>query len=280
MQLIKSARKLTERLRNLRPSGKRIGFVPTMGYLHEGHFSLVRRAQRENDVVVVSIFVNPTQFGPREDFKRYPKNLSRDKKLLKSEHVDYLFVPSRSSIYPKGFKNFISPGPLARHLCGPKRSGHFRGVATVVNRLFEMVKPRAAYFGEKDYQQARIIEEMVRKLHLPIKIKLCAIVREADGLAMSSRNRYLSRRERISARAIYQSLLLAKRLIRAGERNTGKIKRAIRDVIVNHVSRIDYIEVVDPVKLVPLKQIKSRTLVAIACYIGATRLIDNLLIKI
>ena len=280
MQLIKSARKLTERLRNLRPSGKRIGFVPTMGYLHEGHFSLVRRAQRENDVVVVSIFVNPTQFGPREDFKRYPKNLSRDKKLLKSEHVDYLFIPSRSSIYPKGFKNFISPGPLARHLCGPKRPGHFRGVATVVNRLFEMVKPRAAYFGEKDYQQARIIEEMVRKLHLPIKIKPCPIVREADGLAMSSRNRYLSRRERISARAIYQSLLLAKRLICGGEHDPGKVKRAVRSVLANHVNKIDYIEVVDPVKLVPLKQIKSRTLVAIACYIGATRLIDNLLIKI
>jgi len=248
MQLIKSTRELTGRLRSLRQSGKRIGFVPTMGCLHEGHLSLVSRARRENDIVVVSIFVNPTQFGPQEDFKRYPRNLKRDKQLLKAEGADYLFVPSCSSIYPKGFRNFINPGPLARYLCGPKRPGHFRGVATVVNRLFEIVKPHAAYFGEKDYQQVRIVEEMVRKLRLRVKIKTCPIIREADGLAMSSRNRYLSKRERISACAIYRSLLEVKHLIHAGERDAGKIKRAVRDLLASHVSKIDYVEVVDPRK--------------------------------
>lgn len=280
MQLIKSARKLTERLKSLRQSRKRIGFVPTMGCLHEGHLSLVRRARCENDIVVVSIFVNPTQFGPREDFKRYPRNLKRDKQLLKAEGADYLFVPSRSSIYPKGFRNFINPGPLARYLCGPKRPGHFRGVTTVVNRLFEIVKPHVAYFGEKDYQQARIIETMVHKLRLPVKIRTCPTVRESDGLAMSSRNRYLSKRERISARALYQSLLEARRVVRTGERKVGKIKRTVRDILTNHVSKIDYVEVVDLVKLVPLRRVRARTLVAVACYVGNTRLIDNLLVKI
>ncbi len=280
MQLIKSARELTEYLSQARRSGKRIGFVPTMGYLHEGHLSLVRCARRKNDIVVVSIFVNPTQFGPREDFRHYPRNLSRDKKLLKSGRVDYLFVPSRSSIYPKGFKNFINSGPLARYLCGPKRPGHFRGVTTVVNRLFEIVKPHVAYFGEKDFQQARVIEETVRRLRLPVKIKTCPIVREADGLAMSSRNRYLSKRERISARSLYQSLLLAKQLIRSGERDTNRIKKAVRSVLTNHASKIDYIEVVDPKKLLPVKQIRRPVLIALACYLGSTRLIDNLLIKI
>jgi len=280
MQLIESTKKLTERLSQARRLGKRIGFVATMGYLHKGHLSLVRRARRENDVVVVSIFVNPTQFGPREDFKHYPRNLTRDKKLLKTGHVDYLFTPSRSLIYPKGFRHFIDPGPLARHLCGPKRPDHFRGVTTVVNRLFEIVKPHAAYFGEKDFQQARIIEEMVCKLHLPIKIKTCPIVRESDGLAMSSRNRYLSKKERISARALYKSLLEAKRLIRSGERNVSRVKKAIRSVLANHVSKIDYIEIVNPKKLAPVKRIQMPILVALACYLGSTRLIDNLLIKI
>ena len=279
MKVIKSPRRLNQILHALREKGKRIGFVPTMGYLHTGHLSLVRCARRENDVVVVSIFVNPTQFGPREDFKRYPRDLGRDKMLLKDERVGYLFVPSRTSIYPKGFRNFINPGLTARYLCGPKRPGHFRGVATVVNRLFETVEPHAAYFGRKDYQQARIIEDMVHRLRLPIKIRMCSIVREADGLAMSSRNRYLSRKERILARSLYQSLMAAKKLIHLGERHAQNIKDAMRKILINHVNKIDYVEIIDPVQCAPVKQIKLPVLAVIACYIGSTRLIDNLLIK-
>ena len=280
MQIIKSLVQLDQILRNLKDHGKQIGFVPTMGYLHEGHLSLVRRAYKENDIVVVSIFVIPIQFGPREDFKKYPKDLSHDKKLLKRERVDYLFLPSRNSIFPKGFKDFVDPGPLARHLCGPKRPGHFRGVATVVNRLFRIVKPHVAYFGEKDYQQAQIIKDMVRRFHLPVTVLTCPIVREKDGLGMSSRNRYLSKKERICARSLYQSLLEARRLIRQGGHDVLKIKMVMRKILINHVTKIEYIELVDPEKCAPIKRIRARVLVAIACFVGSTRLIDNLLVKI
>ena len=279
MQVIKSVKQLTNCLSNPRRLGKRIGFVPTMGDLHEGHLSLVRRARRENDIVVVSIFVNPTQFGSKEDFKKYPRNLSRDQKLLKREHVDYIFAPSKASIYPKHFRGFINPGPLARYLCGPKRPGHFRGVATVVHLLFQMVQPDTAYFGEKDYQQVKVIEDMVHRLRLPVRIKACPIVRERDGLAMSSRNRYLSRKERISARCLYQALLKAKRLIRSGKYQALEIKRAVRNILMKHVSKIDYIEIADPETLMPLRRVQIPALVAIACYMGPTRLIDNFVIK-
>ena len=280
MKIIKSPNRLSDTLHTLRAQGKRIGFVPTMGYLHEGHLSLVRRARRENDVVVVSIFVNPTQFSPTEDFKHYPKDLEHDKQLLKREHIHYLFVPLKSSIYPKGFRDFVVPGPLARYLCGPRRPGHFRGVATVVKRLFEIVGPHTAYLGEKDYQQARIIEDIVRNFHLPVKVKTCPIVREKDGLAMSSRNRYLSKKERISARCIYQSLLGGCSLIRAGEHDAKKIKRAVREILSNHVTKIDYVEVVNPKTCVPVEQVKSPALIALACFVGQTRLIDNILVRV
>ncbi|MBI4372336.1 MAG: pantoate--beta-alanine ligase [Candidatus Omnitrophica bacterium] len=279
MRVIKSPRQLTQILGRRRKTAKRIGFVPTMGYLHEGHLSLIRRARKENDIVVASIFVNPTQFGPREDFKRYPRNLKRDRSLLKRTRVNYLFIPSTESIYPKGFRDFIDPGPIARYLCGPKRPGHFRGVTTVVKRLFEIVRPDAAYFGAKDYQQAKIIEDMVRRFRLPIRIKICPTVREKDGLAMSSRNSYLSKKNRISAPAIYRSLVLARKLIRLGELSAEKVKKAVRKTLISHVDRIDYIEIVDPKTCAPLRRIKSSVVVAIACYLGSTRLIDNLLIK-
>lgn len=279
MKVIKSPKRLNRILQDLQKKGKRIGFVPTMGSLHEGHLSLIRRARRENDVVAVSIFVNPTQFGPKEDFKRYPRNLACDQILLKKKSVAYLFIPSCSSIYPKGFQNFINPGSIARYLCGPKRPGHFRGVATVVNRLFEIVEPDTAYFGQKDYQQTRIIEDMVRRFRLPIKIKICPIIREADGLAMSSRNRYLSKKERILARSIYQSLMRARKLIHLGERSAVKIKKALRAILVSYVTKIDYIEIINPKTCAPVKQIKPPVVVAIACYVGSTRLIDNLRVK-
>ncbi|MBI4367824.1 MAG: pantoate--beta-alanine ligase [Candidatus Omnitrophica bacterium] len=280
MKIIRSPKRLNQALFRARCQGKRIGFVPTMGSLHEGHLSLARRARKENDIVVVSIFVNPDQFGPREDFKRYPRDLKRDEALLKRVRVDYLLVPSSRSIYPKGFREFINPGPRARYLCGPKRPGHFRGVATVVNRLFTIVQPQAAYFGLKDYQQAKVIEDMVQRFALPVRIKTCPIVRESDGLAMSSRNRYLSKKERILARGLYQSLLEARRVIQSGHRSVSRIKRVVRGRLLNDVSKIDYVEMVDPESCAPVKRITKRpVLVAIACFIGTTRLIDNLLVK-
>lgn len=280
MKLIQSPSKLNRLVHQLKRKGRRIGFVPTMGYLHKGHLALVKRALKENDVVIVSIFVNPTQFGPKEDFKRYPRNLKRDQKFLKQVHTDYLFAPTRRSVYPKGFREFVSPGPLAKYLCGPKRPGHFQGVATVVNRLFQMVAPDSAYFGEKDYQQLRVIQEMVRRFRLPIAIKRCPIVRERDGLAMSSRNRYLSTKERIQARALYQSLLKAHKLIKGGERDAGRIKREIRKFLKPYVTKIDYVEISNPSTLVLVKRVKGSVLVTLACFIGTTRLIDNKIIKV
>ena len=279
MKIIKAPNQLNRILLAYRKRGKRIGFVPTMGFLHEGHLSLVRRARKEKDVLVVSIFVNPLQFGPREDFKRYPRNLSRDKQLLKREHVDFLFLPPRRSLFPKNFRDFINPGPINRYLCGPKRPGHFRGVATVVNRLFQIIEPHVAYFGAKDYQQARIVEDMVRRLGLAVRIKKCPIVREKDGLAMSSRNYYLSRKERIAARAIYQSLIQARHLVHSGITHASRIKKATRDFLTTYTTKIDYVEIVDPKSCHPVKKIKPPILIAIACFIGSTRLIDNLLIK-
>ena len=279
MKLIRSAKRLREALERARAHGKRIGFVPTMGCLHEGHLSLVRSARRENDIVVVSIFVNPTQFGPREDFKRYPRSLTHDRRLLSREQTAYLFVPSRATIYPNGFSDFVDPGPMARYLCGPKRPGHFRGVATVVKRLFEIVEPHAAYFGLKDYQQARIVQDMADRLGGFVKVRTCPLVRESDGLAMSSRNRYLSKQERTRARSLYRSLREAKKRIGLGERNSSEVKSAVRKILLHEVDTIDYIEAVDPSTCAPKKQVQPPVLVAIACYIGSTRLIDNILIR-
>ena len=281
MKVLKSAKRLTSVIARFKKKGKRIGFVPTMGFLHEGHLSLVRKARRENDIVAVSIFVNPTQFGPHEDYRRYPRHRARDTRLLKREGVDYLFVPSRSSIYPSHFRDYVRPGPLARYLCGPKRPGHFRGVATVVKRLFDIVAPYAAYFGEKDYQQARIIESMVKRFQLPVRIKTSPIVREQDGLAMSSRNRYLSREERISARFLYQALLLARKLVRQqGVRDVRRVKQAVQNVLAPHVTKIDYVAIVHPQTLKPLKRVNHSALIALACYVGRTRLIDNMVVRV
>lgn len=279
MKVIKSANDLNHIIKELKQEDKQIGFVPTMGYLHEGHVSLVRRARSENDVVVVSIFVNPTQFGPKEDFKNYPRNLNRDKKLLSSVGADYLFLPSRSSIYPKGFRNYVNPGPLALPLCGAKRPGHFRGVATVVNRLFEIVTPDHAYFGEKDYQQVKVVQDMVRRKNLKVRIRTCPIVREKDGLAISSRNRYLSKQERIKARALSRSLKEARKIIRRGEKNPSQVKQLIRRILLPQVDKIDYIELMNPEELTPLKRLNPPILIALACFVGRTRLIDNLVIK-
>lgn len=279
MKIIKSVAALQKEIEKFRRKGKRIAFVPTMGALHEGHLSLVRHARAKNNCVVVSIFVNPLQFGPKEDLKKYPRNLKADARLLARESVDFLFFPSVSEIYPKKFNHYLNPGPLAKPLCGAKRPGHFRGVVTVVNRLFEIVRPDAAYFGRKDYQQFKVIEDMTNRRKLPVRIVGCPLVRGKDGLALSSRNQYLSRPERKRALSLYRALREARRLVRTGVKNAEVVKNRMKGILATQVDKIDYIEIVHPETLKPVRQIQGPVLAAVACFVGKTRLIDNLLIK-
>ncbi len=279
MRLFTQPQKLSKFLKSERRTGLKIGFVPTMGFLHQGHLSLVAKAKSENDVVVVSIFVNPAQFGPSEDFKRYPRDVAGDKKLLVDAGVDCLFVPTQKAVYPRGFQKLMSVGVLDQYLCGPKRPGHFRGVATVVKRLFEMIEPDKAYFGQKDYQQVKVVESLVKRFKFPIQIRVCPIMREKDGLAMSSRNVYLTSDERKRALALHQSLRLAKRMIQNGVTNVSEIRHKMKAVLSGKVNQIDYAEVADSETLKPLRRLKETMLIAIACFVGQTRLIDNLLVK-
>jgi pantoate--beta-alanine ligase len=260
--------------------GRSIGFVPTMGALHEGHLTLARRARRENDVAVVSIFVNPLQFGPAEDFKRYPRTLKNDLALLRAEKVDLVFIPSAAAIYPSGFSAQVRVPALDGVLEGVSRPGHFSGVATVVLKLFNIVRPTRAYFGEKDYQQARVIRKMIKDLNLPVHLVACPTVREADGLALSSRNRYLSRTEREEAVKIYQTLYLGRELVtqKIMRRASSLIRRLTEVLAKIPRSRVDYVAVVDPDTLEPMNHIRRPALLAIAVRIGKTRLIDNVVI--
>ncbi len=262
--------------------GKSVGFVPTMGYLHEGHLSLVRCARSENDVVVVSIFVNPTQFGPSEDYKDYPRDMERDISLLENEKVHAVFAPDVKEMYPEETLTTIHVEKLTEHLCGAKRKGHFDGVCLVVSKLFNIVNPDRAYFGKKDYQQYRVIERMVRDLNFPISVVPCPIIREEDGLAASSRNIYLSEKERKDATCLYKSLRLADKLIKNGEYNTKRIIDAMKEFIMGFesVRKIDYIEIVDKYTLEPVSEIKGRELIALAVYVGKARLIDNMEVQI
>jgi pantoate--beta-alanine ligase len=279
MHIIKSITQLQRIIKSFKSSHKCIGFVPTMGYLHAGHLSLVRRAKRDCDVVVVSIFVNPTQFGPREDFKKYPRNLRADKKMLKALGVDLLFIPAAKAIYPKGFKTHAYVNKLFRRLCGKSRPTHFQGVTTVVEKFFKLVCPDSAYFGRKDYQQQLIIKQMVRDLAMPVKIISLPIVREPDGLAMSSRNKYLTAAQRKSAAVLCQSLQLAKRLIVRGEKDPRKIiSQMCRLITSKPYTQIDYIVICDPETLDEVKRVKQRVVVLVAVWVGRTRLIDNCLI--
>ncbi|PLV59815.1 pantoate--beta-alanine ligase [Thermotoga sp. KOL6] len=276
MRVIETIEEMKRFSEEMRERKKTIGFVPTMGYLHEGHLSLVRRAREENDVVVVSIFVNPTQFGPNEDYERYPRDFERDKKLLKEEKVDCVFHPSVEEMYPSDFSTYVEETMLSRHLCGKSRPGHFRGVCTVVAKLFNIVKPHRAYFGQKDAQQFRVLRRMVRDLNMDVEMIECPIVREPDGLAMSSRNVYLSPDERTQALALYQSLKIAENLFMNGEKNANRIK----EEMIKHLSKfdkvkIDYVEIADEETLEPVEQIDRRVIVAIAAWVGKARLIDN-----
>jgi len=273
IEIIATMRAESERLRR---SGKRIGLVPTMGYLHEGHLSLVRIAKSKSDVVVVSIFVNPMQFGPNEDFQRYPRDLARDEKLAGQAGADILFHPSTEEMYPEGYLTFVNVEKITEGLCGASRPGHFRGVATVCTKLFLAVKPHVAVFGRKDAQQVAVIKRMVRDLNMDLEIIAAPIVREPDGLAMSSRNAYLSPGERRDALCLHQSLRLAEALYQQGERNPTAFETVMRRAIEEKKNaRIEYIEIVHPDTLEPLDEIRDRALVALAVRIGGTRLIDN-----
>ena len=276
MRIIETIEEMKKFSEEMREKKKTIGFVPTMGYLHEGHLSLVRRARAENDVVVVSIFVNPTQFGPNEDYERYPRDFERDRKLLERENVDCVFHPPVEEMYPPDFSTFVEETKLSKPLCGRSRPGHFRGVCTVVTKLFNIVKPHRAYFGQKDAQQFRVLRRMVRDLNMDVEMIECPIVREPDGLAMSSRNVYLTPEERKQALALYQSLKIAENLFLNGERDAVKIKEAM----INHLSRfdrvkIDYVEIVDEETLEPVEKIDRKVIVAVAAWVGKARLIDN-----
>ncbi len=260
-----------------REVGDSVGFVPTMGYLHEGHLSLVRKARAENDVVVVSIFVNPTQFGPSEDFTTYPRDPERDLALLEKERVDLVFIPSAEEMYPSGFSSWVEVENITQRFEGAARPGHFRGVATVVAKLFNIVEPTKAYFGQKDAQQAVVIKQMVKDLNMNLKIVVVPTQREPDGLAMSSRNIHLSPEERQAALVLWKSLELARGLWEQEEQNAETMRQQMTDLIQKEpLARIDYISIADPETLEELTQINRPALVSLAVRIGKTRLIDNI----
>lgn len=257
-----------------------IGFVPTMGALHEGHFSLIREAKRQCSSVVVSIFVNPTQFGPSEDFKKYPRPMDRDRTALEQLGVDYLFAPSVEEIYPKGFQSSVIVEGLSERVEGRARPGHFQGVSTVVLKLFEIVRPNIAFFGRKDAQQARIIRQMALDLDLDVSIEVCPIVREADGLAISSRNTYLNIQERKSATVLYRALEAVRQAIAKGERDVIHALRTAREVIGRESGvRLDYAELVDADTFEPVIGLRGNCYLVLAAFVGTTRLIDNALIE-
>lgn len=281
MKVIRSATQMAAVSQRLQRQRKRIGFVPTMGALHDGHGSLIRSAARSSDIVIVSIFVNPMQFGPREDLARYPRPLARDLRLARQAGANLIFIPSVSDIYPDGFHTSVDPGRLAKCWEGRARPGHFRGVATVVTVLFELTRPSVAYFGQKDYQQVRVVQQLVRDLRLPLRIRVCRTVREPDGLAMSSRNVYLTPRQRRDALVLIRSLRAAQALIRRGERSASAVQAAMRQVIrAAHGVRMEYAAVVDASTLEPLKRLRGRIALLVAARVGSTRLIDNLLVDV
>jgi pantoate--beta-alanine ligase len=276
MKIVKKIPELKRIIHLIKRKNKKIGFVPTMGYLHEGHLSLIRVAQKNTDFVVCSIFVNPIQFGPNEDFDRYPRDLKRDEALLKKEKVDLLFYPSIKEMYPDGYRTYVDVEGWSSILCGKSRPGHFRGVATVVLKLFNIVQPDVAVFGEKDYQQAVIIKKMVEDLNLDVKIIVSPIVREADGLAMSSRNTYLSSEQRANATILYKSLQWAKdAFYKESVKSPEYIINQMRQMIEEKGGSVDYIAIVDKNDLSPVKYIKKGDRILVAVFFGKTRLIDN-----
>ncbi|ADQ05239.1 pantoate/beta-alanine ligase [Caldicellulosiruptor owensensis OL] len=280
MVVVERIQEMKDIVKRLKKEGKSIGFVPTMGYLHEGHLSLVRLSKQQNDITIMSIFVNPIQFGPNEDYDRYPRDFERDKSLAEKEGVDYIFYPSVEEMYPEDFKTVVSVKKITEIMCGKSRPGHFDGVATVVLKLFNIVNPDRAYFGQKDAQQLAVIKQMVKDLNLDVEIVPCPIVREQDGLAMSSRNVYLSEEERKSATVLYRALNLAKEMIEKGEKEVSSIKRAMEEMILNEEhTKIDYIEFVNSDTFEVVSKVEGKVLIALAVFVGKARLIDNIVVE-
>ncbi len=279
MQVFEKIKDISNFIKELKAQKKTIGFVPTMGFLHEGHLSLMRHAKKVTDVVVVSIFVNPAQFGPKEDFNAYPRDMEGDKLKCLEAAVDILFIPSASEIYPEGYLTYVNVEKITDIMCGASRPGHFMGVATVVAKLFNIVKPDKAFFGQKDYQQAVVIKRMVADLNMDVDIEALPTVREPDGLAISSRNSYLSGAERAAAACLYMSLKLAEDRISKGDRNCAKIIEAMQHIIqADKLAKIDYIAIADAETLKEVKTIDRKVVIALAVWIGKTRLIDNIVI--
>ena len=275
--ILETIPELRKHLANWRKAQKSVGLVPTMGFLHEGHLSLIRRAKTGNDIVVVSVFVNPTQFGPNEDFESYPRNILRDTEMAMGAGEDVIFYPTVSEMYPNGSSTFVEvAGNITRVLCGASRPSHFRGVTTVVNMLFNIVKPDRAYFGQKDAQQATVLMKMVKDLHMDIELIICSIVREADGLAMSSRNTYLSAEEREQAVVLSKALEKGKEAFSKGERNVDSLIEIITNKINEMpLAAIDYVSIYDYPSLETIETIDNNALAAVAVKFGKTRLIDN-----
>ena len=281
MESVRSTDELRNWVESWRLENRTVGFVPTMGALHEGHLALVRHASQLADRVVVSIFVNPTQFGPREDFTRYPRNEEQDSELLQEGGCHLLFLPGTSTIYQEGHSTYVEVGTPAERLEGELRPGHFRGVATVVTQLLNLVRPNVAVFGQKDAQQLAVIRRLVRDLHLPVEIASHPTVREPDGLAMSSRNAYLSADERTAASAIYRALSSARQQIEHGERSAKAIRRELREVLEREpLIDLEYAELVDADTFEPILRVRGRIVMPVAVHIGTTRLIDNFSLEI
>jgi pantoate--beta-alanine ligase len=279
MLILTSAAEVTAVSKEVHRAGKRVGFVPTMGALHEGHLSLVRSASSQTDVVIASVFVNPTQFGPNEDFSKYPRNAEKDSAMLAAEKTDYLFLPSVEEMYPSGATTWVEVEGLSEKLDGRSRPGHFRGVTTVVAKLFNIVQPDFAFFGQKDAAQVAIVNKMVRDLNFDVRIVVCPIVRELDGLAMSSRNAYLNPEQRKQALVLYRSLMRVQTLADQGESSAARLRVAGEQLMAEEPAvKLDYFEIVNRDTLDPVDDIAGGALVAVAAYAGSTRLIDNIVV--
>ncbi|MGE5309164.1 MAG: pantoate--beta-alanine ligase [Deltaproteobacteria bacterium] len=277
MRIIGDIRKMQSCCAELKKEGLSVGFVPTMGALHEGHLSLVRRSKKDNDITCVSIFVNPIQFGPAEDFNTYPRPARRDRMLCQKEKVDLLFMPRPDRMYGPGFRTHVEVEALSDVLCGATRQGHFRGVATVVAKLFNIIQPDRAYFGQKDFQQTVVLKRMAADLNFPVEIKVLPTVRETRGLAMSSRNAYLSAQEHSQALAISRALFRARQMARGGVRDAARLIREMKRIIgQDRAVRIEYLKIVDADTLSPVKRAQRGTTAVVAARVGATRLIDNI----